>query len=88
MRLVIIPRVHNTIRESTVNGESFAGPNFHGFRGFVEECESFSHQSLLAIYRMCVRGLFGSDFNLAVWQIFIGSPNLNYAILTPTHKMN
>ena len=29
-----------------------------------------------------VRGLFGGDFNLAVWRIFIGSPNLNYAVLT------
>ena len=27
-----------------------------------------------------IRGLFGGDFNLAVWQIFIGSPNLNHAI--------
>ena len=37
------------------------------------------------IYR--IRGLFGGDFNLVVWQIFIGSPNLNHAILTCTHKM-
>ena len=37
-------------------------------------------------YRIC--GLFGSNFNLAVWSNFIGSPNLNYAVLTPTHKMN
>ena len=37
-------------------------------------------------YRIC--GLFGGDFNLAVWQIFIGSPNLNHAVLTRTHKMN
>ena len=38
------------------------------------------------IYR--IRGLFGCDFNLAVWQIFIGSPNINHAVLTCTHKMN
>ena len=25
---------------------------------------------------------------LAVWQIFIGSPNLNYAVLTRTHEIN
>ena len=37
-------------------------------------------------YRIC--GLFGSDFNLAVWQIFIGLPNLNHAVLTRTHEMN
>ena len=36
----------------------------------------------------CIHGLFGSDFNLAVWQIFIGPTNLNYTVLTPTHKMN
>ena len=30
------------------------------------------------IYR--IHGLFGSDFNLAVWQMFIGSPNLNHTI--------
>ena len=35
-----------------------------------------------------IRGLFGGDFNLAVWRIFIGLPNLNYAILTRTHEMN
>ena len=35
-----------------------------------------------------IHGLFGGDFNLAVWQIFIGSPNLNHAVLTCTHKMN
>ena len=38
------------------------------------------------LYR--IRGLFGGDFNLAVWQIFIGLPNLNHAVLTRTHKMN
>ena len=37
-------------------------------------------------YRIC--GLFGGDFNSAVWQIFIGSPNLNHAVLTRTHEMN
>ena len=26
----------------------------------------------------CIRGLFGGDFNLPIWQIFIGSPNLYY----------
>ena len=37
-------------------------------------------------YRIC--GLFGGDFNLAVWRFFIGSPNLNYAVLTRTYEMN
>ena len=32
-----------------------------------------------------IHGLFGGDFNLTVW---IGSLNLNHAILTLTHKMN
>ena len=32
--------------------------------------------------------LFGSDFNLAVWRICIGLPNLNHAVLTHTYKMN
>jgi len=27
---------------STVNGERFAGLNFHGFRGFEDDRESFS----------------------------------------------
>ena len=36
----------------------------------------------------CICGLFGNDFNLAVWQIFNGSPNLNHAIVTHTHEMN
>ena len=35
-----------------------------------------------------IRGLFGGDFNLAVWQLFIGLPNLNHAVLTRTHEMN
>ena len=30
------------------------------------------------MYHMC--GLFGSDYNLAVWHIFISLPNLNYAV--------
>ena len=33
----------------------------------------------LSIYR--IRGLFGGDFNLAVWRITSESPNLNRAIL-------
>ena len=33
-------------------------------------------------------GLFGDDFNLLVWRIFIGLPNLNYTILTPSHEIN
>ena len=36
----------------------------------------------------CTRGLFGGDFNLAVWQIFIGSPSLNHTVLTRTHEIN
>ena len=36
----------------------------------------------------CISGLIGGDFNLAVWLIFIGLPNLNHAILTRTHIMN
>ena len=34
---------------STVYVESFAGLNFHGFRGFLEERESFLHESF-AVY--------------------------------------
>ena len=45
-----------------------------------------SHSTTFSIYR--IRGLFGGDFNLAVWQKFIGLPNLNHAVLTRTHKMN
>ena len=37
----------------------------------------FTH--LLNKYR--IRGLFGDDFNLAVWQITSESPNLSHAIL-------
>ena len=35
-----------------------------------------------------IRGLFGGDFNLGVWRIFIWSPNLNHTILSRTHEMN
>ena len=35
-----------------------------------------------------MHGLFGGNFNLAVWRIFTGLPNLNHAILTRTHEMN
>ena len=28
-----------------------------------------------------IRGLFGGDFNLVVWRIFIDTPNLKHAIL-------
>ena len=31
----------------TVYVESFAGLNFHGFRGFLEERESFPHESFV-----------------------------------------
>ena len=41
---------------------------------------------MLLNYHIC--GLFGGDFNLAVWRIFIGLPNLNHAVLTRTHEMN
>ena len=44
------------------------------------------HSTIHTKYR--IRGLFGDDFNLVVWKIFIGSPNLNRAILTFTHEMN
>ena len=27
----------------------------------------------------CIYGLFGSDFNLAVWRFFVSPPNLNNA---------
>ena len=40
------------------------------------------------IYIYRIRGLFGGNFNLTVWQIFISSPNLNHAVLTCTHEMN
>ena len=43
---------------------------------------------LLCMGNYCIRGLFGGDFNLAVWQFFIGLLNLNHAVLTRTHKMN
>ena len=32
--------------------------------------------------------VFGGDFILVVWQVFIGSLNLNHAVLTHTHGMN
>ena len=38
--------------------------------------------------KYCIHGLFGGDFNLTVWQIFIGLPNLNYTVVTPTHETN
>ena len=51
---------------------------------FKEYCKK--DLTVKMIYHIC--GLFGGDFNLAVWQIFIGSPNLNHAVLTRTHEMN
>ena len=41
-----------------------------------------------AFLKCHIRGLFGGDFNLVVWWIFIGLPNLNHAVLTRTHEMN
>ena len=38
-----------------------------------------------SIYR--IRGLFGGDFNLAVWQIISESPNLSRAILKVIFKI-
>ena len=35
---------------------------------------------LQLIVTYCIRGLFGSGFNLAVWQIFNNPPNLNNVI--------
>ena len=35
-----------------------------------------------------IHGLFGGNFNLAVWRIFIDLPNLNHTILTHIHEMN
>ena len=32
-----------------------------------------------------IHGLFGGDFNLAVWEFFIGSPHLHHGVLTHTH---
>ena len=32
----------NALQLHTVNGERFAGPNFHGFRGIEEDRKSFS----------------------------------------------
>ena len=40
------------------------------------EPEAFPHQAF-ALYR--ITGIFGSHFNLAVWQISLLSPNLNDA---------
>ena len=41
---------------------------------------------MFLIYR--ISGLFGGDFNLAAWQIFIALPNSNHVVLTLTHEMN
>ena len=35
----------------------------------------------LCNYNTIMCGLFGNDFNLVVWQIFVESPNLNHDIL-------
>ena len=41
IRLVCM-KCFNDVMLYTVNGERFAGLNFHGFHGFGEYCESFS----------------------------------------------
>ena len=57
-------------------------------------CINFTHHyysvmvSFVVSKNHRIHGLFGGDFNLAVWRIFIGSPNLNHAVLTRTHEMN
>ena len=60
--------------------------------GFCMNHISIKHNTQSGTYRYvymyCIRGLFGGDFNLVVWQIFIGLPNLNPAVLTLTHEMN
>ena len=38
-------------------------------------------RQLHSIIMYCICGLFGGDFNLVVWQITSGSPNLSHAIL-------
>ena len=43
---------------------------------------------ILLQHTVYIHGLFGGDLNLAVWQIFIGLPNLNHAVLTHTHEIN
>ena len=48
------------------------------------EFQTCCHNNL----KYCIRGLFGSHFNLAVWQIFIGLPNLNHIVLTRTYEIN
>ena len=46
------------------------------------------HSLMHIILTYRIRDLFGSDFNMAVWRIFIGSPNLNHAVLSRTYEMN
>ena len=56
-------------------------PNYHNK-------STLSFETNFGFQAIHIRDLFGGDFNLAVWQIFIGWSNLNYAVLTPTHEMN
>ena len=58
---------------------------YNGIVMKISKGENFTAKAY-QIYR--TRGLFGGDFNLAVWQIFIGSPNFNHTVLTLTHEMN
>ena len=54
---------------------------------FIVHCiQKYAPNFKVAIY--CIHGLFGVGFNFAIWQIFIGLPNLNHATLTCTNKMN
>ena len=56
---------------------------------FLISChDTIQHLTNDIIMSYHIHGLFGGDFNLAVWQIFIGSPNLNHAVLPRTHEMN
>ena len=42
---------------------------------FPKTLEDAPLSSALVITNYRIRGLFGGDFNLAVWRIFTGSPN-------------
>ena len=52
----------------------------------IMQVTSFMNAYMDSLHR--ISGLFGGNFNLAVWRIFIRLPNLNHAVLTCTHKMN
>ena len=58
---------------------------FHYWEWVAIQCYHFSDMPMDSLYTYWIRGTAGGDFNFAVWQIWLRSPNLMYANTTYNH---